>query len=120
MVDRNEQAWDEAAVRRWLASRVVAARSDQVAAERGGRGQQDDCDKAAAEEMICTQIAAGHAADSAAAFMQALRSLQDRSVFVWRGVYDDARFDRHARTQIRKLLKMAKTNAGFDNVLHYQ
>lgn len=120
MVDKVVKAWDAAVVRRWLESRVAAARVDQVTAERGGRDRQDDCDKAAAEEMLCMHLRTGHAADSAATFADALRKMQDREDFVWRGVYDDRRFDRHVRTQIRRLLKMAKTHDGFDNVLHYQ
>lgn len=41
--------WDEGIVRTWLEKRIAAARADQIAAERAGRGGQDDCDKAAAE-----------------------------------------------------------------------
>ena len=113
-------AWDAAAVRRWLASRIAAARTDQVTAERGGRGRQDDCDKASAEEMVCTLAAAGKAADDSETFVAELRTLLDREDYLWRGVYDDRRFDRHVRTYLKKLIKMAKSNSGFANVAHYQ
>ena len=110
--------WNAATVRTWLQSRVAAARSDQVRAERGGYQLQDDCDKAAAEEMVCTLVA--KAADTQSAFADTLRALLDRDDFIWRGVYNDAKFDRHVRTYIRKLARMAKLNTGFGNTTHYQ
>ena len=58
MVDISPTDWDAAQVRKWLDARIAAARSDQVVAERGGYGQQDDCDKATAEEMVCTVMQA--------------------------------------------------------------
>lgn len=112
--------WDGATVRKWLESRIVAARADQVAAERYGRGQQDDCDKASAEEMVCTLLQRQEATNNQSGFSDALKGLLDRDDYVWRGVYDDARFDRHVKTYIRKLLKMTKANAGFGNITHYQ
>jgi hypothetical protein len=112
--------WDGATVRLWLEKRIAAARADQVAAERGGRGEQDDCDKAAAEEMVCTLLKSQAAADSQSAFAEALKSLLDRDDYVWRGVYDDGRFDRHVRTYIRKLLKMTKDIAGFEHIRRFQ
>lgn len=51
--------WDGAVVCKWLESRVIAARADQVVAERGGRDRQDDCDKATAEEMVCSLLLKG-------------------------------------------------------------
>ncbi|MBJ6120965.1 hypothetical protein [Sphingomonas mollis] len=112
--------WDGAAVRKWLESRVVAARSDQVAAERGGRDRQDDCDKATAEEMVCSFLKGSRSVDAMESFSAELRSLLDRDDYIWRGVYDDARFDRHVRTYIKKLARMTKTNDGFGNIAHYQ
>lgn len=112
--------WNGIAVRVWLQSRIAAARADQVAAERGGRDRHDDCDKAAAEEMVCNLLKAGSAADSQAAFAEALRALLDRDDYIWRGVYNDTRFDRHARTYLRKLAKMTKLNEGFGNMARYQ
>jgi hypothetical protein len=110
--------WNAATVRTWLQSRIAAARTDQVRAERGGYQMQDDCDKAAAEEMVCTL--AGKAADTQAGLADALRALLERDDYIWRGVYNDAKFDRHVRGYIRKLARMVKTNSGFGNTTHYQ
>jgi len=112
--------WNGATVRRWLESRVAASRSDQVAAERGGWGQHDDCDKATAEEMVCTKLQSTASIDDQKAFAVELRALLDRDEHVWRGVYDDTRFDRHVRTYIRKLIKMTKANDGFEKTGRYQ
>ena len=111
--------WDGATVRTWLEKRIVAARADQVTAERAGRGAQDDCDKAAAEEMVCAALK-GDAADAQSAFADALKQLLYREDYVWRGVYDDRRFDRHVRSYIRKLLRMARENSGFHQTRHFQ
>jgi hypothetical protein len=112
--------WDGVAVRTWLERRVAAARADQVTAERHGRDRQDDCDQAAAEEMVCAALLRGSASDSQASLTAALKTLQEQDEFIWRGVYDDRKFDRHVRGMIRKLLKMVKTNAGFERLGHYQ
>lgn len=112
--------WDGAVVRLWLENRIAAARADQVAAERGGRGRQDDCDQAAAEEMVCALLLREPAADAQHSFADALKALLDRDSFVWRGVYDDARFDRHVRAYVRKLLKMTRENKGFEQIRRYQ
>lgn len=112
--------WDGAVVRTWLEKRIAAARADQIAAERGGRGQQDDCDKAAAEEMVCTFLKGNAATDGQSAFAAALKALLERDDYVWRGVYDDGRFDRHVRSYIRKLQKMARDNTGFERTGRYQ
>lgn len=112
--------WDGALVRTWLASRIAAARADQVAAERYGRERQDDCDKAAAEEMICSAVNTERATATQAGFGDELKRWLDRDDFVWRGVYDDDRFDRHVRTYVRKLIRMAKANQGFANLRRYQ
>nr|WP_197983043.1 hypothetical protein [Sphingomonas sp. CFBP 13728] len=103
-----------------MESRVVAARGDQVVAERGGRELQDDCDKASAEEMVCAMMKAGKIADLQASFSDTLLLFLDRDEYIWRGVYNDTRFDRHVRSYAKKLLKMAKTNDGFENTTHYQ
>lgn len=120
MVTKLGAAWDGAVVRNWLNSRVVAARADQVMAERRGRTGHDDCDMAAAEEMVCTLLRDDEAVDGQRAFAAALKALADRDQHVWRGVYDDDRFDRHVRAYVRKLAGMARANKGFDNVRHHQ
>jgi predicted RNase H-like nuclease (RuvC/YqgF family) len=118
MVTEAPTQWDGAIVRTWLEKRIAAARADQVAAERGG--ERDDCDKAAAEEMVCTVLQRQNAAGSQSVFADAIKRLLDRDDHVWRGVYDDRRFDRHVRAYLRKLLKMAKDNAGFRQTRRYQ
>ena len=112
--------WDGAIVRTWLESRIVAARADQVAAERYGRERQDDCDKANAEEMVCALLKREATTDIQKDFAAALKGLLDRDHYLCRGVYDDDRFDRHVRTYIRKLIKMTRDNAGFENIRRYQ
>lgn len=112
--------WDPVAVRRWLDARIAAARADQVAAERYGRERQDDCDKAAAEELVCSAVNTEQAIAQQDTFTGQLKALQARDQYVWRGVYDDDRFDRHVRSYVRKLIKMAKTGTGFENVRRYQ
>lgn len=115
-----DKAWNAAAVQTWLESRVAAARSDQVVAERAGRERQDDCDKASAEEMVCSLIERAAATETADSLLSELRALLDRDDYIWRGVYDDTRFDRHVRSYVKKLVKMTKANEGFGNVGHYQ
>ncbi len=114
--------WNGATVRTWLESRIAAARADQVAAQRGGRDREDDCDKASAEELVCAHFGTKDkdAPDDQKAFMEALRGLLDRDTYIWRGVYDDDRFDRHVRSYARKLIRMAKANEGFEKTLRYQ
>jgi hypothetical protein len=119
-VDSTAREWDGAAVRKWLESRIMAARSDQVRAQRGGYREQDDCDKATAEEMVCSLVKGEAATADAAIFTRDLRALLERDTYIWRGVYDDTKFDRHVRSYIRKLIKMAKTNDGFGRIAHYQ
>lgn len=119
MTDTTSTGWNAATVRAWLDARIAAARTDQIVAERGGRAQQDDCDRANAEEMVCTLLRKA-VNDDPAAFATAIRTLLDRDEHVWRGVYDDTRFDRHVRQHLRRIAKMAKTNTGFDRTGHYQ
>ncbi len=116
----NPKQWDGATVRTWLASRYEAARSDQVAAERYGRERQDDCDKGAAEEMICAMLRSSATTDDRAALAAELKRLLDQETYIWRGVYDDTRFDRHVRAYIKRLARMTKANAGFENLARYQ
>ena len=112
--------WNGAMVRKWLEARMVAARSDQVAAQRAGWSQHDDCDKATAEEMICTLLLGKNSTGDQMAFVADLRALLDSDDYVWRGVYDDTGFDRHVRAYLRKLMKMTKTNVGFERIGRYQ
>ena len=43
-----------------------------------------------------------------------------RDDLVWRGVYDDGRFDRHARGCVRKVMRMARANESWGNLRPYQ
>jgi hypothetical protein len=112
--------WNGAAARGWLAHRVTAARADQATAERAGRAGQDDCDKATAEEMVCTLLGNDRATATREAMLGAVQALLDRDDYVWRGIHDDTRFDRHVRTLLKKLARMTKAAAGFTNLAHYQ
>lgn len=99
---------------------MEAARLDQSAADKHGYGAQDDYDKAAAEEWVCrTLMAAGRTQDQAA-FAEHLRELLARDEYRVTGIYDDVRFERHLRANLRKLAKMTKANEGFANTLRYQ
>ncbi len=121
VADKMVKTWDGAVARKWLESRVVAARADQVVAERGGRELQDDCDKASAEEMVCSLILKAKASlDTQEAVSNLLRALLERDEYIWRGVYDDTRFDRHVRSYAKKVIRMVKLNDGFEKVTHYQ
>ena len=120
MATEPSKSWNGETVRKWLECRVVSARADQAVAERSGRSGQDDCDKATAEEMVCALLMGKAAANLQSTFHDELKRLLDRDEYVFRGVYDDTRFDRHVRTYLRKLIKMTKTNAGFENTARYQ
>jgi predicted RNase H-like nuclease (RuvC/YqgF family) len=120
VVRKSIAEWNGTAVKTWLESRIVAARADQVAAERYGWERRDDCDMAAAEEMVCSLLKGKDAVNLQNAFTDELKALLDRGEYLWRGVYDDKRFDRHVRSTLRKLLRMTRANDGFGNVTRYQ
>ena len=120
MADKVSKDWNGAVVRTWLESRIVAARGDQVVAEKGGWERQDDCDKANAEEMVCRSMKTKKSVDDQAAFLADLAVLLKKDEYICAGVYNDTRFDRHVRAYLKKLRKMAKLNSGFENVAHYQ
>jgi hypothetical protein len=107
-------------VRNWLERRCQAARLDQAAADRRGYEAQDDYDKAAAEEWACRTLVAAGRTDDQAAFAAHLKELLGRDEYAITGIYDDRRFDRHVRANLRKIAKMAKANDGFTNTLRYQ
>ncbi len=112
--------WDSEQVRQWLESRIAAARRDQAAADRRGYEARDDYDQAAAEEWVCQTLkTAAHIGDQAA-FAARLKALLAQDEYPITGIHDDRRVERHIRANLRKLAKMTKANAGFDNVLHYQ
>jgi len=109
------KAWDSELVRKWLDRRLEAARFDQAAADKRGYEAQDDYDKAAAEEWVCRALKAVDCTDDQAAFGGRLKALLGQDEYRITGIYDDRRFDRCVRAHLRKLIKMTKTNEGFEN-----
>lgn len=120
MESSSSKAWDSALVRKWLESRLDAARVEQAAADRRGYEGQDDYDKAAAEEWVCRTLQRPGRTDGQAEFAAHIKALLDQDEFRVTGIYDDRRFDRHVRANLRKLAKMTKANDGFANTLRYQ
>ncbi len=114
------KGWDGDQVRRWLASRIEAARLDQAAADRRGYAANDDYDLAAAEEWVCRALQAGGHAGDQAAFAAQVKALLAREDYPTTGVHDDRRYERNIRAHLRKLAKMTKANDGFANTLRYQ
>ena len=114
------KAWDGDRVRKWLERRFEASRLDQSAADRRGYEARDDYDKAAAEEWVCRELKAADCTNEQAAFARRLKELIGQEDYQATGIYDDARFQRHVRGQLRKLAKMTKANEGFEKTLRYQ
>jgi hypothetical protein len=115
-----EKAWNPDEVRRWLDRRSEAAKLDQAAADRRGYEARDDYDKAAAEEWVCRALKGSDCTAEQAAFAKRLKELVDQPEYQVTGIYEDARFDRHVRRHLRKLIKMTKANEGFEKTLRYQ
>lgn len=115
------KAWNGEQVRKWLERRFEASKLDQAAADRRGYEAQDEYDKAAAEEWVCRALMkAAHSTNEQAAFAGHLKELVGQEDYQATGIYDDARFQRHVRGQLRKLAKMTKANEGFEKTLRYQ
>ncbi|MDB5675098.1 MAG: hypothetical protein JWM65_2080 [Sphingomonas bacterium] len=112
--------WDGELVRKWLERRLAASKLDQAAADRRGYEAQDDYDKAAAEEWVCHALQAADCTNEQAAFGARIKALIGREEYPATGIYDDIRFERHVRAQLRKLAKMTKANEGFEKTLRYQ
>lgn len=112
--------WDGEKVRTWLERRFAAARLDQAAADRRGYEAQDDYDKAAAEEWVSRALQAAECTNDQAAFAKRLKDLIAQEDYPATGIYDDIRFQRHVRGQLRKLAKMTKANEGFEKTLRWQ
>ena len=114
------KAWDSALVRKWLECRIDAARLDQAAADKRGYEAQDDYDKAAAEEWVCQALKTAAGKDDQATFADRLKQLLGQDEYRITGIYDDRRFERYIRANLRKLTRMTKANVGFENTLRYQ
>lgn len=113
-------AWDGNRVRLWLESRMSAAKLEQAAADRRGYEAQGDYDKAAAEEWVSRALLAAGCTDGQAMFADGVKRLLAQDEYRITGIYDDRRFDRSVRAQLRKIAKMTKANEGFANLLRYQ
>ncbi len=120
MMNAVSKAWDGALVRKWLESRVDAARLEQAAADRRGYAAQDDYDKAAAEEWVCGSLKTSGHTDDKAGFAARVKTMLAQEEYRTTGIHDDRRFDRYVRANLRKIAKMTKTNDGFANTLRYQ
>lgn len=114
------KSWDAALVRKWLESRIEAAKLDQAAADKRGYDAQDDYDRAAAEEWVCRSLKSDDCVEDQAAMAACLKRLILRDEYHTTGNYDDVRFERNVRGTLRKIAKMTKTNSGFDNRFRYQ
>ena len=114
------KTWNGELVRTWLDSRLKASRLDQAAADKRGYEAQDDYDKAAAEEWVCRTLSMGDFANDQAMFAKRIKELLGQDEYRVAGIYDDRRFERHLRANLRKLAKMTKTNDGFENTSRYQ
>jgi len=114
------KAWDGEMVRTWLEGRCEAAKLDQAAADRSGYSARDDYDKAAAEEWVCRTLKTAAGTNDQAAFAARLKDLLGQDEYRVTGIYDDVRFERHVRTNLRKIAKMTKANDGFENRSRYQ
>ena len=119
-MSRSTKAWDSELVRKWLESRLKAATLEQAAADKRGYEAQDDYDKAAAEEWVCRRLNAPGGTDDQAAFAARIKTLLAQDEYPITGIYDDRRFDRNIRANLRKIAKMTKANDGFSNTLRYQ
>lgn len=113
-------AWNGELVRAWLQHRFAASRLDQAAADRRGYTAQDDYDKAAAEEWVCSALKTAAWTNDQAALAKRLKDLIAQDDYQATGIYDDRRFERHVRGYLRTLAKMTKANEGFDKTLRYQ
>lgn len=112
--------WDGERVRKWLDRRFEASRLDQAAADRRGYEARDDYDKAAAEEWVCRVLKNVDCTNEQAEFAKRLKELIGQDEYPATSIYDDVRFERHVRSHLRKLVKMAKVNEGFEKTLHHQ
>ena len=119
-MSETSETWDGELVRRWLQSRFEAARLEQGAADKRGYEAQEDYDKAAAEEWVCRTLKTAGRTDDQATFAAQLKELLAQDEYRTTGIYDDRRFDRYVRANLRKLAKMTKANDGFSNTLRYQ
>ena len=70
--------------------------------------------------MGCRTLRTARHTGDQAAFAAQLKELVAQVEYPSTGSYDDRRFDRYVRANLRKLAKMTKANDGFANTLRYQ
>lgn len=119
-MSKAKSTWDSEIVRKWLESRFAASQHDQDYADRKGRDYQDDYDKASAEAFVCRLTKSSEKTNDQAHFIAFLTEQLGKEEYRWAGVYDDRRFEREVRTYLRKLIKKAKMNEGFENLSRFQ
>lgn len=112
--------WNPELVRSWLESRVQSSKLDQAAADRQGYDARDDYDRAAAEEWVCRTLVSDASMENRADLARRIKDLIAQESYCVAGVNDDERFERHVRTALRKVAKMAKANEGFANTRRFQ
>ena len=108
------KAWDGDLVLKWLEIRFAAAKLDQAAADKRGYEAQDDYDKAAAEQWVCRVLNMVKRTGDQAALAAQIKELLAQDEYGVTGIYDDRRFDRYVRANLRKLARMTKANDGFE------
>lgn len=116
----SSKTWNGELVRKWLDSRLEAARLEQAMADKRGHEAQDDYDKAAAEEWVCRTLKTAAGTKDPTPFASQVKGLLAQDEYQITGIYDDRRFGRYVRTNLRKLAKMTTANDGFANTLRYQ
>ncbi len=119
-MSESTDSWDGGLVRTWLDRRTEASLAEQARADRNGRGHEDDYDKAAAEEWVCRAAGRGDAADDQKRFELVLKTLLAQDEYRRPGIHDDRRFEREVRACLRKVMKMTKTNTGFEKLSRFQ
>ena len=112
--------WNGALVRAWLENRVTSARLEQAAADKRGYTAQDEYDAAAAEEWACKALLKAGRVGEQADFAAHLKQLIAQDDYPVTGIYDDLRFGRSVRANLRKIARMTTANDGFANRLRYQ
>ncbi|MEG8220970.1 hypothetical protein OSJ57_10090, partial [Sphingomonas sp. HH69] len=84
------------------------------------RRPQQDYPAATVVEYCSAVLKVPDFSNEQATFAQRLKDLIAREEYQATGIYDDVRFERHVRSHLRKVAKMAKANEGFGKTLHYQ
>jgi hypothetical protein len=76
---------------------------------------QDDYDKAAAEGWVGGCLKTVGRMHDQVSFAAQVKELLAQDEYRITGIYDDQRFDRHVRANLRKLARITNANAGFSS-----